>query len=931
MESPERIPAPDAPRHTPLYGWLARRMARWDRDDDARRRHGIGAVWGTCVILLLACAVLFFGPIINAPTSLDDVLDSTRTAGDERWIARESAFDMTLDRTDDGALRAEVTETFTALFPDDIDDSGIERIVLAELEGHDLRPTLVSATIDGEAVEPVQSESATRTSWRLDAGERLSGEHEFELTYTLADLAYPHTDESSGRQVERLYWDAFGPEFEQGSAQTAFSITMPRELADELVSDPRGSVAWTIIGDSEILEPEEVGGGLVRFEVTNSQTLPPYSLMSIDAQFEPGTFAMPRPTALFWIMLVGPFVPLALAGVLLVCSLAGRAVLWSDAEGEPWIIARFRPPKKVTPEVAARVIRARRTVRLVDLVARFQRLRSDDNERLLAREARLVASPGLSIARPSGYLTDGAWRAQFADGLRRRASGVPKHVLLALAVVLVAAQLALARQLAGQERIGLEWWPVLATLLVVVLAIVACAVVLTAAPLTARGAKLRDFVEGIRLYDESANIGELVDLKDPLLPYAVMFRSRREAARIAQRALDEAGIPRDSTPRGLPLLRAAVRVTPALALGAAIAIVSVFPGPTSDAPGSAVYELDPPGHYGTSVQSFDAQATLTAVDGAPRLEVTETLDVTVLDAGTVPQVFRDWHDHVDGHDTRLAVTEVRVDGEPVPFEQSRVAAPRTQTDHAMMRTRIDAAWPGEHRVEIDYEVASPVATVKTSEGWQQRIRWAAVAPGWDWDWDAYDTPLETARASLTIDEEIASRALGDATGWELDRRQREDLAVAATRSGDTATIVLAAPGEYGIDTDHEDSDAGIQLIFDEGEFADAGTRDEWRAMRIADAFPTWIQYVFAIPAVVAGLLGLWRQPRRGLAREAVSLITIGFTAASIVTWMWGSIEAHGDEPWFVLPGILMVMNIGLAISVNIVVWRRGTAPAARAG
>ena len=931
MSTPERIPAPEPPRHTPLYGWLAGRMARWERDDGSRSRRAVGAVWSTCVLLLAGCAVLLFGPIINAPTSLDDILDTTRNAASDRWIAREMSVEMQLERTEDGRLRADVVESYTALFPDDIDESGIERTVLSELEGHDLNPRLTSATLDGEAIEAGEQRGATRTSWVLDAGERLSGDHEFTIAYTLDDLAYDSEDPSSGRAVQTVYWDAFGPEFEQGSAKTAFSITMPTELADALVSGPRGGVYWTIIGSSAVLEPESAGAGLVRYSVTNNQNLPPYAAMTIEAAFDEGTFAMPTPTALFWVMLLGPFLPLAIAGLLLTCALAARAVLWSDADGEPWIIARFRPLKNVSPGVAARVMRARRTVRLVDLVSRYQSEPTAHNERLLAREARLAASPGLALARPSGYRTAHAWREQFAQGLRRRPAGVTRHVLLAAAAVLVGAQLALTRQLGGHERIGLEWWPLAATGLLIALTIIAVIVVVSSAPLTARGAKVRDAVEGIRLYDDGANAGELIDLDDRLLPYVLMVRGPREAARIITRVLADAHIAPDRTPRGLPTLRAAVRVVPVLAIAAAIVFVSVFPGPTSDAPGSATYELDRPGRYGVSVQHFDAAAALTGGTETPRIEVTETLDVTVQDAGYTPQVFRDWHDHVDGHDTRLRVTEVRVDGDAVPFEQGRVAAPRTQTDHAMMQTRIDAPWPGTHRVEIDYVVDSPVSMAKTADGWQQRIRWAALAPGWDWDWDDYDAPLETARASLTVPDELAGLANGSATGWEVDRRDREDREAVVERNGDTTTMRFAAPGEYGVETEHDGSDAGIQLAFAEGTFDEAGTRSEWRAMRMAETRPVWIQYVFALPALAAGIVGVLLRPRRGVAREAATLVSIGFTTASVVTWFWGSINAYGDEPWFAAPGIIMLANIALAITAAVLMWRRRPSPAARKG
>ena len=102
-------------------------------------------------------------------------------------------------------------------------------------------------------------------------------------------------------------------------------------------------------------------------------------------------------------------------------------------------------------------------------------------------------------------------------------------------------------------------------------------------------------------------------------------------------------------------------------------------------------------------------------------------------------------------------------------------------------------------------------------------------------------------------------------------------------------------------------------------------------MRIAEARPVWIQYVFALPAFAAGIIGVLRRPRRGTAREAVSFVSIGFTIASIVTWFWGSVNAYGEEPWFAVPGIIMLANIALAITASVLMWRTGPSPAPRTG
>ena len=184
-------------RPTPLYAFLSTRLLRleaWLQSHGGTRlRRGIQAFWA----LLLAVGVLLLvGPVINEPLSFDDITSSAGEATDT-WIARSFDADYQLSRDDDGRLTLEIEERITAFFPDDVDESAVERVIATQYEGHDLRPELRGATLDGVPVDPVTRASPTRSTYTVEAGERLRGDHEVVLRYALHDVAYPTEDPSS--------------------------------------------------------------------------------------------------------------------------------------------------------------------------------------------------------------------------------------------------------------------------------------------------------------------------------------------------------------------------------------------------------------------------------------------------------------------------------------------------------------------------------------------------------------------------------------------------------------------------------------------------------------------------------------------------------------------------------------------------------------
>ncbi|MFT4306851.1 MAG: DUF2207 domain-containing protein, partial [Microbacterium sp.] len=500
-EAAERIPD-DRPRPTPLWALLSRwllRLEAWLRSHGGPRlRAGLLAFWG---VVAAAGLFLLFGPVINPPLTLEDIIDSASTATDT-WIAREFDADYELQRSDAGRLQAVVTETIDAYFPDDVDASGIERVLAIEYEGHALAPSDVEATVDGMSIDATMQAVPDRLTIGLDTGGRLSGDHEFVLRYTLQDLAYATTDDASGEEVDLLEWSVLGPSLPQAIAAIDVTVTMPDTLADRLVRSPRGAIAWTLISGGDWLEPEDDSpAGTTTYAFTSDDTLPPNAQAWFTMPFASGTFAMPGPTPLFLLQSLGPLLPLLFLLVTLLFTLAARAVAWSDARGRPWFVAQYDPPHGITPNLAAQILRTPRTRELAVAVATTRTPASDTARpaRLLAtgRAARRAGRIGDLFRAAAGYRADPARRQQLAGDYRRIPRGFVRDWFLAAPIALSLLQIGLVRQLSHQARLAIVWWPSAFVAASVAIAAVVVAATLAARPLTEKGALAKQHLRGI--------------------------------------------------------------------------------------------------------------------------------------------------------------------------------------------------------------------------------------------------------------------------------------------------------------------------------------------------------------------------------------------------------------------------------------------------
>jgi hypothetical protein len=971
--------ADERPRHTFLWLLLSRwllALEAWLRSHGGTPlRMGIRGFW---VVVAAVGAFLLLGPVINPPLTLEDITSSASSATDE-WIAREFAVEYTVDRNSDGHLAAHVTERIAAFFPDDVDERGIQRVLPTEYEGHAIAPSGITATFDGEAIDVERSSTSDQLRLTMSGESELSGDHEFVLQYDLHDLAYSTTDDISGETVDLLQWDVFGPSWPQGFAGLDVRVTIPEELDDRLIRQPRGALGWTLISAGAWLEPEDDSPpGQVTYAFTNDQNIPPHAFAHFTMPFEAGTFTMPPPSRLFLVQSFGPLAPLVFLVVTLLLALAARAVAWSDARGRPWFVMQSEPPRGVTPGAAAQILRTPRSAELGQALRSVRSASGDERRAAKIGAVRVAHRTGRLGDLPRAwrrYLTAPERRKQFSDGYRRVPRGFVRDLFIAAPLALTLLQWGIVRQLSHQALLAVVWWPVAFVLVSSLLAIIVLAIALTSRPLTRRGALVRQHLLGIGVYAERTDALDRETSTSDVLPYAVQFGSPRVAGERVE-ALLEAELGEGDATRGwrtadfLTWPRVLIRVLALALVAGSIVMVVLMPNPYDRAADDyATRYGDVPGTLWTTAESMDAVATLSLGDhGQAMLEVTEDLTVAFEDSGSEPPQFaQQWPNTVAGQSLGLAVTSVRVDAEEVPFVTEQ------DVDTLLMRTIMVDVLTGTHDVRIDYEMdaaafavdARSASAAPGSGGIVDRVRWTALLEGWEYDrsWGG-EEGLEPLRIEFRMSDELA--ALATSAGWisvDTDSSETvgdwidsvvpfgaaEDTAppregsdspvneTAPSATGMTAHVLEFTPDdEYSYPFDLTVDDLGVSVDFPAGTF----TGPDADALR-------WSQFVTLSPfiavlgvgwlSIVLAVIGAWSGAQRrpaafssGGTRDLIRLLPAAGGLATLILFFWGSGDMPGDHPHFA-PMILTSGAALLACVAALVLTRRSRAAGAATG
>ncbi|WP_168627553.1 DUF2207 domain-containing protein [Cryobacterium sp. BB307] len=895
-------------------------MEAWLRSHGGRRlRVGLRTFWA---LVAVAGVVLLVGPVINKPLTLDDITNSARNATD-RWIARDFAVDYRISRTPEGALVSQVEERISAFFPEDTRENGIQRVLATQYQSHALTPQNIEATLDGERVPVGRSSTPDQLTLTLNGPERLQGDHEFVLRYQLHHLAYPTTDSASDQPVELLEWDVFGLSWPQGFAGLDVQITLPEDLDDSLIRQPRGSLAWSMLSAGEWLTAEPGASGDVTYRFVNDQRIPPNAQAWFTMSFEPGTFTMPAPSPLYWLQVFGPLLPLAFLAVTLLLALAARAVAWSDVRGRPWYVVQTVPPTDVTPRMAAQILRATAAMELAEA------LRASQAKQLSKREQRERLVAAAKVARRTGrvgdlpralsrYLSAAERRDQFSAGFRRVPHGLVRDLFIAAPIALTFVQWGLIRQLSYQPVLAVLWWPVAFVLISSVVAAIVLWIALSSRPLTRRGALVKQHLLGIREYARRTQLLDRSAPSERLLPYAVLLAEPRAAgastvARI-EAGLGESGVSsRWRIREYLTWPRLIIRALSLIIVAGAIGAVALLPNPYPQSVDRASYSGDVPGTLWTKVNSLEATAQLSRTDdGHARLDVIERLDVSFTERGSrVPQFAQQWPNRLNGQDLGLRVESVQIDDRDVPF------ATQQEGDTLLLRTTLVEVVNGEHEVRIEYTLASAAVAAQQGSEIVDRVRWAALLDGWEWNsgWGADPVP-DPLRIEFRMADELA--ALATTGGWiskdtESAERARDWQpsvvpfnAVAAPNPGDSHALELKQDEFGGWPLEFTVDDVGTRVDFPAGTFA--GTDDAaLRVSQVMNILPVILVATLAAIGLALGLAGasagFTRRARAfdpGSFRDLVWWLAPAATLAALILFVWASSDMPTDHSAFPL-------------------------------
>lgn len=852
-----RIPDPQ-PEHTPLFRWFARTFSRIEEFLRARGgqnlRFGIRFVWG----MLAAIGIfLLVGPIINKPMDFDQVLASAKV-GEVDWLARDMHVDYEVSRAKDGTFAAEVTERYEANFVNG-PENRIERKIVTEVNGHDTEFEVLKATIDGAPAEVKLREGATTSTVELRRadGEKLTDHADIEFVYEIHHLVASAHDDATDATVDEWEWPVFSPTLPQGLMDIEVSVTFSNELNDALVRKPAGSLGWLLIMGNVWMEPEPVYDG-VRYSFTQDEhALPPYADVWVSASFKPGTFTQPPETALFWWQTYGPLIPLVLLGALVPFAFAARKIVWADTAGDPWYVSRSEPPKDLSPELAAQLMRTPRHAELVAALAAAPRVPFVGSKRkkrhaklgpnrtaLLQQERESWLKHLAQVGRRAGRLGSipvvSRWRTRWSkrgevmtEKLRWAPDSYLRDSFILAPIALTLLQWGILRQLSHQVILLVVWWPAVFVLGSTVLALIVLWAVSAPRPLTKQGALLVQQLKGIDVYAKATRLLERGPLDDALLPYAVLFESPRRAGN----AITEQAI-RESGDRALARGWRGSRFISMPAMLSFIAAAAVFAGSivlvaTQAAPfDKPEYQTWPSSEFKgtvwTQVEGFDVDAELTkSADGAAKLEVVEHLNVRFTPSGSsVPQLEREWPSDRLGQSLGFTLDSVTVDGDEVPFRTVQGLGT------VAMTTQLADVLDGLQDVEIHYMLDSPVSAVTSLLGTEQELRWSAML--WFWEDTFYTNaeslsegtaPVRPLRVQLTVAPEIVPDL--SSGGW-IDYSDTKNLQF---ERGSGMKPWVYEHDVYLEDAEHE----GLDAVWHELRIGSTTTRDDGALVVALDA------------------------------------------------------------------------------------------------
>lgn len=511
---------------------------------------------GPRAILVWAGAILV-ATLFAAPLALGLPQAAHASVDDFEFESFHASYQ--LDTDDAGHSTLHTTETLVAIFPEHDQNRGIKRAIPNRYRDFPTHLEVLSVTDETGAPRPFEiaiDGDFDVVTIAVPEGEFVHGAQTYVIEYVQQDVTAFFED--IGR--DEFYWDVNGTGWAQPFHQASAELRIAPELVQHLTGDVacyRGSEGSTNRCQVERVDDKERG---TRFTLSTTD-LAAHENATLAVGFDPAAFVDPEPGFIqkhaFWLTLSPIAAAMLLGGIVLVM----RRTAWKDAPRAHAVTAQYEQPKGVDLFTASELVGKRKRAAvstMLDFAVRgnarilqyrvpggtkaifgIQALTSDGltpPEKLFAAAlfaSKMADGPTTWFNFRSQRLAEGmvecrkeARRKAFENELRQRptaTSYVP--VILAALTVLAAQALALTVLMIRFSRDYSLIWPTLAGLAASTAAGFLLAYAFRRAPLTVKGRKLHDHLQGL---------GEFIRLTEA--DRLAMLQSVSGASRIAFRS-----------------------------------------------------------------------------------------------------------------------------------------------------------------------------------------------------------------------------------------------------------------------------------------------------------------------------------------------------------------------------------------------------------
>jgi len=482
--------------------------------------------------------------------------------------------DYYLSQDSEGRSQLKTIEKITAKFPEFDQNHGLERAIPQSYDDHSTSLKIESITNEnGQQLPYSDFTDNDNLVLRIgDADSYVHGEQTYMITYTQRDATRYFADTND----DEFYWDVNGVEWRVPVENTTARLHVAAPLRDRL-----NNQASCYQGASSSAMPctiDRISEGNDAVFTATADNLGRGATMTLAVGFQPHTFTGYQATLLERIMQAWPMVALisSIAAVGLIIWLSVKySRIMHQAKGRGTIIPEYLPPKNPSVLVAGQIIKNYQTditAQLIDLAVRHYLKIYQTKEKTIWKQAEYeleIVKPLTNLTKEEQDLLKDLFQTLPKPGDRFNMKELQKSYALRKNLYDRRKKVRdLARGEYGLfERAESEaaWFVRVGILTLVVGIVLLSPLVLIAAvvifimaqylwPFTQKGAELRDYLKGLKLYigvaeeerlkmlqspEGAEKVGrvdekdakQLVKLYERVLPYAVLFGQEKEWAK----------------------------------------------------------------------------------------------------------------------------------------------------------------------------------------------------------------------------------------------------------------------------------------------------------------------------------------------------------------------------------------------------------------